>query len=260
MPISVTAAVQIVTEGKGATADYNHRVFFKYTGKLQDSGEVVEGPREASTVLGTNLQCCFTSALTRICEGSGECVPALELGIKGMVVGEVAHIRCDPRYDPVYYSAGVRALILPGLCDRFAYGELARPAAVPSNAKMLFEVECLRSNSKKEPGQMSKEERIEWVTYKKETGNYFYSYGAFDKATKCYQEAIKSCDGDEAVGVAPPPTPGGSDATTAERSPMVQLSIDCGNNLATCLFKRKMYKEAKEVVVGVLMMDPNNFK
>ena len=85
------------------------------------------------------------------------------------------------------------------------------------------------------------------------TGNYFYSYGALEKATKCYQEAIKLCGGEgddknmEGQAAGDGPT-------------LAQLGIDCGNNLATCLSKRKMYKEAKEVCVGVLLMDPNNFK
>ena len=121
---------KVLTSGTGAAAEYNHRAFFRYSGKLRDTEEVVEGPREASTVLG-----------------SGECVPALELGLKGMVEGEVALVRCD---------------------SRFAYGELARPGAIPANASMIFEVELLRTQAKKE--NMTFADRIEFVTYKKEVG------------------------------------------------------------------------------------------
>jgi hypothetical protein len=135
---------------------------------------------------------------------------------------------------------------------------------------MIFEVELISSEPKKELGEMTHAERVEWVTYKKETGNYFYGYGALEKATKCYQEAIKSVDGQEVKETAAAGQEGGGAEAGAgasaeagaeaegqsqeQRQALVQLGIDCGNNLGTCLWKRKMHKVDHSSIKSTALM------
>jgi tetratricopeptide (TPR) repeat protein len=153
--------------------------------------------------------------------------PGLMVAARLLQVGEKASVKVESRY-----AYG------PGGCKEYS---------IPPDADLEYEVECLDVlDSIKEPSEMSIDELTGMVTKFKMRGNQFYEWNEFDKALKCYVEAMKFGDA--------------ANSQTEIFEALDKERAACCNNVALIYEKQGKLKESKEACVAALTLDPNNVK
>lgn len=202
----------------------------------------------------SNVSCCF--------------FVGLELPLRHAKVGQIFRIHC---------------------ASKFAYGDVGRPAikaksgtvpAIPPNAALEFDVELKEIILEETVNAMPELERNRYVvSFRKEVGNRWYSYGDYTRAGRAYSEGVKAAEAYFKKVTAPPgddvasddpykkildqyaEQEGSQDHTPVTLDqPLLTEYINCLNNLAQCfIFKNELVK-AKEVCLRVLELDRRNVK
>lgn len=151
--------------------------------------------------------------------------------------GEKGLVRCKAKYG---FGPIGRLNVAPGA-----------DVAVPADAELEYEVECLGIAPAFHPKEADTPARIAEAELKKRHGNAFFHHQDFNRAIRCYQAGIKALDadavdpGEEAEGV---------------YAAMVKAFCDMSNNLAMALMRLERWKDAKEVCVKVIEIDKDNVK
>eukprot|EP00903_Cladosiphon_okamuranus_P007666 g7434.t1 len=211
---------KVIVEGAGDVPDFGSVVVFSWTGS-----ELIDG-------MGRTAFCERKRATARI--GDGDEIPAVELGLRHMRLGEQCIIRCE---------------------SRFAYGPDGCPATkeghvnLPPDSDIEVRIELLGVQSTKPVPDMSPEETVAEGARKKVVGNGHFERAAYKKALRTYTSAANI--------VAEMEFPNENAEAFREAR---QLRIDCGNNIATTYVRLGDLEKAKEAAVGVLELDPDNAK
>ncbi|CAE7387808.1 Fkbp59, partial [Symbiodinium microadriaticum] len=167
--------------------------------------------------------------------GDGDAIPGLELPLRHSSVGEFFRAKCS---------------------WKFGFGPDGRPAsasagAIPGNSNLEFEVEILEHVV---PAS-GIEGVIQEVAVKKENGNRWFAYGDFLRAGRCFSQGGKASESILTNVDHLDDTPQGRSAKK-----LLQLYLDCINNLAACHLSNKDPFKAREACIKVIEIDRNNQK
>jgi FK506-binding protein 4/5 len=154
-----------------------------------------------------------------------------------MRTGEKGLVRCKAKYG---FGPIGRLNAAPGA-----------EVAVPADADLEYEIECLAISPAFHPKDATTPERIAEAELKKRHGNGFFHHQDYNRAIRCYQAGIKALDAD---AVDPEEEEAGVYAA------MVKAFCDMSNNLSMALMKLERWKDAKEVCVKVIEVDKDNVK
>lgn len=157
--------------------------------------------------------------------GDSATLPALELTVRSMTVGEICQIIC---------------------VDRFGFHEIGCEPHVPPGASLKFRVELLTITKGVSPDQMNCPQLLEEATKKKAIGNKFFKRKDYTSASRMYGAAIKLME-----HWTPDPK---------YNNPCRDLMVSLGNNLSNAQYKANKLKESKQAGMEVLQIDPNNVK
>ncbi len=154
--------------------------------------------------------------------------------------GEKALVRCKAKYG---FGPIGRLQAAPGA-----------EVAVPADADLEYEMECLGIDPAFHPKDAPLAGRIAEAALKKRHGNGFFHHEDYNRAIRCYQAGIKALDADSVD-----PEEAEEEAAGAYAA-MVKAFCDMSNNLAMALMKLERWKDAKEVCVKVIEVDKDNAK
>jgi len=168
--------------------------------------------------------------------GDGEAVPALELCLRYMKMGEESDL----------YSAPTMAWSEQGLK---AVGDSERP--VPPNNEVYFRV--VLHEIIPEPTAEDWNFRIQEAAWRKAHGNDYFQRGDFARAMQCYKWGLKVFDSD----IRPPDHIEDQDAAVAAAA---TIAVDCGSNLAAVQLQLKDIIAARETTKLTLAMNPMHVK
>jgi len=208
-------AVKVVLEeGKGEPPQVMSRAYVLLRGFLPDGTVFLDSTQEEFDFL----------------IGRGEVALGLQMALSTMLPGERARVHC-----------GVK----------FGYSDARRPAEVPPNSPISFEVTYLWSETEKNLHEMSMEDKVDFIKRRREIGKRQFQEGRVASALKQYEKAL-SVIGD---GLEPEGEP-----NPALQQELRQLWLVHLTNAALCKSKVHLPQEARELCNKALAMDPNNSK
>ncbi|XP_062819690.1 peptidyl-prolyl cis-trans isomerase FKBP8 isoform X2 [Anolis carolinensis] len=200
----------LVKQGHGSRPQAGQEMAVKLLGALEDGSLVERDPR-------------LTFVL-----GQWEAIQALELAVPSMQVGEVALFLVSPT------------------C---AYGSLGREPDIPPNATLLYEVTLLQVQDGPNPALLTASERFGLCNRRREWGNFHFEREDFQRALRCYQEALQLLL-----------LPGEGTLSPEEEEEQRDLELKCLNNSAAAQMKLQQPEEALGSCDRVLQLDPDNVK
>ena len=156
-------------------------------------------------------------------QGDMEVIPALDLTVALMEVGEVCKVVTDSKY---------------------AYGQYGKQDSnppIPPNANLTYELELLAVRDGPNIYSMKDDERVSLGDKKRELGNDLFTRKDYSGAINCYQQALKFLGNSESQEV-------------------LEVKIKCWNNLAAAQLKIKAYQAAHNSCMEVLQVDEDNVK
>mmetsp|Transcript_17221 Transcript_17221/g.41474 ORF Transcript_17221/g.41474 Transcript_17221/m.41474 type:complete len:469 (-) Transcript_17221:142-1548(-) len=200
---------KIIAEGEGdEKPEPNFQVEAHYTGTLESDGSKFDSSRDRGQA--------FTFSV-----GVGQVIKGWDQGFATMKRGEKAILKCRSDY---------------------AYGDGGSPPKIPGGATLLFDVELLDFYpKKKEPWEMSTEEKLETAISGKSVGTEAFKSKEFRKALREYEQSaslVEDVEGDEAKA----------------------LRIACLANATQCYMNLKEWAEAVSTATKVLGEDGSNVK
>uniref|UniRef100_A0A8C5E1R0 peptidylprolyl isomerase n=1 Tax=Gouania willdenowi TaxID=441366 RepID=A0A8C5E1R0_GOUWI len=159
--------------------------------------------------------------------GDGEMIPALDVAVQLMGMGEKALIDTDVRY---------------------AYITRRNPfPQIPSRAEL--EVELLEATDPPDLKLLSLTEMIALATYKMERGNLLYRCVDYDYAIFTYDITLQIAD---SISKA--------DISSEEENKLMEVKVKCLNKIAAIFLKLDQYDEALECCSKALTYQPENVK
>ncbi|CAM9605213.1 unnamed protein product, partial [Choristocarpus tenellus] len=172
-----------------------------------------------------------TGAMTRI--GDGDVIPGLELALRHMREGQRCLVRSQ---------------------SRFSFGPEGCPALesedrdVPPNADLELDVKLSRVVSSTAPEDMTPEENLADCKFKKDIGNEHFRCKAYKKALRSYTSALTAISRSGFTE--------GSNQYLETR----KLQTNCGNNVAIAFLRLGELEKAKDSILSVLELEPDNIK
>uniref|UniRef100_A0A8C5FZR8 peptidylprolyl isomerase n=1 Tax=Gouania willdenowi TaxID=441366 RepID=A0A8C5FZR8_GOUWI len=157
--------------------------------------------------------------------GDEKVIPALNVALQIMGMGEKAIIQTDGRYE-----YGTRGNLYP---------------ETPLKAEL--EVKLLEATDAPDLKLLSPTEKIALATCKREQGNVLYQRGAYDYAIHKYDTALqitKSISKDD----------------ISSQEEMMEVQVKCLNNMAASMLKLEHYDEALQCCNSALICQPENVK
>ena len=192
------------------------------TGKLEDTGDVVEDMTDFSFQLGDS-----------------EVVQGLDMAIALMDEGEKAEVKCN---------------------GRFAYGSLGLVTKnIPADATIIYTVELVSSREEDDLEKKSYNSRKEVGNKKRERGNFFFERQEFNSSIQLYRRALEYLDESEG-GITAPTADGELEPTNAQLQDLLEDRIKVYNNMAQAQMKISAFEAALKSVDTVLGCQPNNVK
>jgi len=200
---------KIIAEGEGDDKpEPNFQVEAHYTGTLESDGSKFDSSRDRGQTF-------------KFVIGVGQVIKGWDQGFATMKRGEKAILKCR--------------------CD-YAYGDGGSPPKIPGGATLLFDVELLDFYpKKKEPWEMSTEEKLEAAISGKAVGTDAFKSKEFRKALREYEQAatlVEEVESDEAKA----------------------LRIACLSNATQCYMNLKEWAEAVSTATKVVGEDGSNVK
>jgi FK506-binding protein 4/5 len=161
----------------------------------------------------------------------------LELGLRHMRKGEKGFIRATSKYG--FGPYGRKNVGFGGTVE------------VPGEADIEYEVEVTEIYPTFNPKEAPSVARLTEASLKKQLGNGFFHHEDYTRAIRCYQSAVKSLD---------PAEVDEEEEGEEAMKESIKMYCDISNNLAMALMKLERYKDACEVCVKVIELEPNNVK
>eukprot|EP01056_Protomagalhaensia_sp_Gyna25_P005325 Protomagalhaensia_sp_Gyna_25__5324@NODE_66_length_5710_cov_131_847117_g49_i0_p2_GENE_NODE_66_length_5710_cov_131_847117_g49_i0NODE_66_length_5710_cov_131_847117_g49_i0_p2_ORF_typecomplete_len297_score55_88FKBP_C/PF00254_28/1_9e32TPR_19/PF14559_6/0_00072TPR_19/PF14559_6/2_1e09TPR_16/PF13432_6/4_3e06TPR_16/PF13432_6/3_5e05TPR_11/PF13414_6/3_4e03TPR_11/PF13414_6/2e05TPR_11/PF13414_6/0_78TPR_11/PF13414_6/0_0032TPR_1/PF00515_28/0_00076TPR_1/PF00515_28/9_7TPR_1/PF00515_28/3e03TPR_1/PF00515_28/0_00038T len=203
----------IIQPGTGERPPVNSDVRVHYRGTLLDGTEFDSSYKRNEP---------FTFTI-----GEGQVIKGWDVGVASMAVGETADLKISPD---------------------FAYGERGSPPTIPAQATLMFRVELLSFKpKKKQPHQLTPEERVSEATSAKAQGNDFFKNGKLSEAIEAYKEATEMLTDFD-----------GFEASLKEASEPLKLAAHL--NLANCYLKTKLWLPCVLECTAALQLAPENTK
>uniref|UniRef100_A0A7S2REJ1 peptidylprolyl isomerase n=1 Tax=Rhizochromulina marina TaxID=1034831 RepID=A0A7S2REJ1_9STRA len=168
--------------------------------------------------------------------GDGDVVPGVELALRYLGPGDRARVCCAHRF-------------AFGLSGRPAKHEGERAIAAEQDVDFIVAVSTVDPNTP--VAGMALDERLREADCKRQSGNIFFLYEDWARATRCYAAALKALEGAENEEDAAEPDTAGH---------IHSLLVDCGNNLALAHLRLDDPKKAEDACIAVLSLDPANVK
>lgn len=122
---------------------------------------------------------------------------------------------------------------------------------VPGDADIEYEAEVTEIYPTFNPKEAPTVTRLTEAGLKKQIGNGHFHHEDYNRAIRCYQSAVKSLD---------PAEVDEEEEGEEAMKEVIKVYCDISNNLAMALMKLERYKDACEVCVKVIELDPNNTK
>uniref|UniRef100_A0A8C5D8W7 peptidylprolyl isomerase n=1 Tax=Gouania willdenowi TaxID=441366 RepID=A0A8C5D8W7_GOUWI len=161
--------------------------------------------------------------------GNKEVIPALDVVVQLMGMGEKALIQTDERY-----AYGLSGNLYP---------------EIPSGADLSLEVKLLEATDAPDLKLLSPTEKIALATCKKEQGNVLYRCRAYEYAIHKYNSAVKIT---ESISE--------DDISSEEENELMEVQVKCLNNMAASMLKLEQYDVALQCCYAVLTYQPENVK
>lgn len=204
------------------------KVLQKGNGIKPVHGDVVTVASEGRLVDGTvvDKEESFTFTL-----GDGDVIPAWDLGVSIMEVGEIIELITDAR---------------------FAYGSIGREPDIPKDATITYTLELLKKDYPIDYSKLTLEEIMKAGEKKRERGNYYFTRLDHSSAMTSYNKALKILDLENF-----------SDVSSSDISRLQQVldsRVKCYNNLAACQLKVEAYDMVIKSCQEVLNIQSENVK
>jgi len=208
-------AVKVVLEeGKGEPPQVMSRAYVLLRGVLPDGAVFLDSTQEEFDFL----------------IGRGEVALGLQMALSTMLPGERARVHCGAK---------------------FGYSDARRPAGVPPNTPISFEVTFLWSETEKNLHEMSMEDKVDFIKRRREIGKRQFKDGRVASALKQYEKAL-TVIGD---GLRPE-----GDSDPALQQELRQLWLMHLTNAALCKSKLRRPQDALELCNKALSIDAANTK
>lgn len=230
---------KILVEGQGdESPPPGSEVHVHYVGTLQADGSKFDSSRDRGQKFQFQV-------------GVGQVIRGWDVGICTMKRGEKAILRATSDY---------------------GYGDRGSPPKIPGGATLDFEVELFTWKERtKEPDVMSVEERSEFATKQKESGNDAFKQRQWDAAIEAYEEGIRYIthgqgDDDGGHGHSHGGNPcsghhgGGDDEVAPLGDEDKKLAVALLTNCAMAKIKVKDFDSAKFDCSRALELDPKSVK
>jgi len=213
----------ILRPGTGDIPPPGSRCFVHYDGKFTN-GEVFDSSRLRRG--------CFTFVL-----GTGAVIPAWELAVATMRVGEIARITTRSSY---------------------AYGSLGHPPRIPVSATLVFDIELVNFHDIASVVEQGEKPPLILLVSRcrnmKREGGEHYARKAYRKASKAYNRGLALLDGKTAGGSSTALAPPEVEAEADQLRRLLQL------NLAACYLQLGEWERGLRAVRWVLAREPDNPK
>lgn len=204
------------------------KVLKKGNGVKPINGDVVtvtsEGRLGDGTVVDKEESCSFTL-------GDGDVIPAWDLGVSLMEVGEIIELITDAR---------------------FAYGSIGREPDIPKDATVTYTLELLKKDYPIDYPKLTIEEIMNAGEKKRERGNYYFTRLDHSSAMTSYNKALKILDLENFSDV--------SSSDVSRLQQVLDSRVKCYNNLAACQLKVEAYDMVIKSCQEVLNIQSENVK
>ena len=282
--------IQRIRSGEGELAEYGTVVKCNLTGylySLESKERLSSEPFE--TLKDQSFQI-----------GEGDTFPGLELALRHSKKGEILTLFCNSRFAYGFagrnYKEETEKNSAGNDNDNESKSTKSSVFSIPPNTDVEYLIEILSHRGEKELDpeilklhenkllSLPEEERstlmnrlltTQALNFRKEAGNRWFSYGDYQRAAKAYSRATQISEG--YFNVAGPTGEDAADEKTMvekvqamenkkqERIPeedneIVNLYVNCLNNLAACKLAQKEFQQAKELCTKVLEFSPFNPK
>lgn len=211
---------EILKEGSGEMPKKGHEVVAHYVGTLASDGSKFDSSRDRDDPFKFQL-------------GTGQVIKGWDVGFASMKKGEKAVLTIQSDY---------------------GYGSGGSPPKIPGGATLKFEVELLSfGEKKKEPWEMSTEEKVDAAKKAKEEGNKHFKAKELEDALAAWKDGLRYLDrlGDD------------DDASVVDdekKKEINTLRVSMLGNMCIVLLKQKQYGDVIANATKVLKIDADNVK